>query len=65
MTAGNGLFRQLPSFIREKGYLRPTVLVDEGFAGSDLWRVVAAELEQAFGESLHVQDKLRRRGTNV
>lgn len=55
MTAGNGLFRQLPSFLREKGYARPTVLVDEGFARSDLWRDVAANLQREFGGVLNVR----------
>lgn len=55
MIAGNGLFRQLPSFLRENGYARPTVLVDEGFARSDLWREVSTVLQREFGNSLSIR----------
>ena len=55
MTAGNGLFRQLPAFLREKGYAQPTVLVDEGFSRGELWRDVAGALEREFGRHLHIR----------
>ena len=55
MTAGNGLFRQLPAFIRERGYAEPTILVDEGFARSELWADVLVRLKAQFGERLHVR----------
>lgn len=44
----NGGFRKLPQFIREKGYSKPAVLVDEGFAGTDLFGSVEQQLNADF-----------------
>lgn len=56
MTAGNGLFRELPGFLRERGYAKPSVLVDEGFAKGELWRTVSASLADEFGSDLQIRE---------
>ena len=46
----NGAFRQIDSFVRTKGFSRPAILVDEGFAGTDLFSEVEAKLQVEFGD---------------
>ena len=50
ITIGNGQFRKLAGFIKDLGFQRPGVLVDEGFASGPLWRDVGGELEREFGD---------------
>lgn len=49
MTAGNGLFRQLPTWLTERGFGRPTFLVDDGFSKSPLWGEVKTLIDESFG----------------
>lgn len=54
MVAGNGLFRGIPGFLRERDFQRPAFLVDEGFAQSPLWVAVKSLLRAEFGASFWV-----------
>jgi alcohol dehydrogenase class IV len=49
MTAGNGLFRQLPASLKDRGFQSPTFLVDEGFSKSPLWNEVKRVVDETFG----------------
>ncbi len=51
MVAENGLVRRLAGFLRERGYRKPSVLVDEGFARSPLWREVETGLRKEFSNA--------------
>jgi alcohol dehydrogenase len=46
----NGEFRKLATFVRKKGYSKPAILVDEGFAGTDLFCEVEAKLQSEYGD---------------
>jgi len=49
LSIGSGLFRKIPTFIREKGYSRPAFLVDEGFLKSQLFEETSKGLRAEFG----------------
>lgn len=55
MVAENGLLRKLAAFVSERGYQRPSILVDEGFARSPLWAEVEASLRTAFRNDLWIR----------
>ncbi len=46
----NGSFRELPVFIKNKGYSNPAIIVDEGFAKSDLFKNVEFKLKKEFDD---------------
>ncbi len=50
MVAGNGLFRTIPAFLRERRFQKPAFLVDAGFARSSLWLEVEKLLRAEFGK---------------
>jgi alcohol dehydrogenase len=60
LTIQNGAFREIPGFIRSKGFGRPAFLVDEGFANSTLWQEVAPRIKAEFGPETFI---LLARGT--
>jgi alcohol dehydrogenase class IV len=55
MMAENGLVRKLAGFVREKGFQKPAVLVDEGFSRSTLWQEVERSLHTEFGAKFWVR----------
>lgn len=54
---GNGTFRTLPRFLRERGFSRPAVLIDEGFMRSPLWQEVERSLREEFSVALIVHGR--------
>lgn len=46
----NGAFRKLDSFVRTKGFSKPALLVDEGFASTNLFSEVKDKLQAEFGD---------------
>jgi alcohol dehydrogenase len=54
LHVGRGLFRNLPAFIRERGFRQPAFLVDEGFSGTSLCRETIESLRAAFDGGVYV-----------
>lgn len=44
MLAGNGLFKTLPEILSDRGYKKPGILVDSGFAMTKIWSKVKENL---------------------
>jgi alcohol dehydrogenase len=52
MIAGNGLFKTLPKILLDRGYKRPGILVDGGFASSPLWLDIKQNLITQYGDEV-------------
>jgi len=59
----NGGARNIASFIREKGYSNPAILVDEGFAQSELFQEMEQNLQKEFGDVFVLQSRGTREPT--
>jgi alcohol dehydrogenase len=55
LFVGSGLFRELPAFIRERGYARPAFLVDEGFFKTPLFQETIEAVRRECGQNTSVQ----------
>ncbi len=51
VIVGNGTFRNIHKIIKQYGFLHPLFLVDEGFAKSNLWKIVFKKINGNFNKT--------------